>query len=107
MLQRGRERIQSPKDLPIWWHPGISFPEDRTQEVIRRFQDKHFRTCIFHMEYNQPDLTYMPLKVSEELARDFRERHLNTIVVFDRAEELPVWGERSGGTSTREAPFNC
>ncbi len=42
-----REHQLSPVGLPLWWHPGSSFPETALPQIIRAWNDNQFEVLIF------------------------------------------------------------
>jgi len=42
-----RDHIQSPLHLPLWWHPGTSYPVSHTNEIVHAWSEDHFDTVIF------------------------------------------------------------
>ena len=78
-------RWQSPRNMPIWWHPGSSFPESDTQHVIDSFVAHQFRICIFwRAALGLPDFTRLPKAIIIELEQNYTRTDYADIVVYRR-----------------------
>lgn len=64
-----RDGISSPIGLPLWWHPGSSYPEKDTATVVREWEADRFDLLLF--PHN--DRTRVPQKILDDIARDYRE----------------------------------
>ncbi len=42
-----RDHIASPRGLPLWWHPGSSFPEAVLPQILQAWNENHFDVLIF------------------------------------------------------------
>jgi len=60
-------RIESPKGLPIWWHPGSSYPLNRHGQIVLRWRASRFRTLVFL----RGDFTRIPVGILRSIARDY------------------------------------
>jgi len=62
----------SPRGLPVWWHPGTSYPLRSEGAIVRRFQESKFDVLIFARN----DFTRTPAGIvavmSTEYTRDDR-----------------------------------
>ncbi len=78
--------IQSPKDLPIWWHPGISFPRELVDKAADSFRQQHFKTCIFYRNPECPngEFTRIPPQIIKELAMNYDFYQRDNVVIFER-----------------------
>lgn len=48
--------LPSPRNLPVWWHPGTSFARSNEHSLVQAWQAHHFDTLIFL----KGDYTYYP-----------------------------------------------
>lgn len=64
-----RERISSPRQLPLWWHPGSSYPINDQGNIIHAFDVDHFDLLIFF----KADRTGMPNSVLNDIALNFHQ----------------------------------
>ena len=65
-----REHIPSPKGLPLWWHPGTSFPLQADPSIVRSWKDDQFGLLVFlHQER-----THMPQAILKEMDHDYIEK---------------------------------
>ncbi len=78
--------IPSPRNMPIWWHPGSSFPKSETQKVVETFRMHKFDLCVFLLDptSRQPDFTRLPNEIIAELKRTYERIDYPDIVVFTR-----------------------
>jgi hypothetical protein len=60
-------RIESPRGLPLWWHPGTSYPLDQRTEIFSRWNASQFQTLVF---LNR-DFTRIPPVILRLVARDY------------------------------------
>lgn len=56
----------SPVGLPIWWDPEVSYPVERTPEIINRFREAEFDLCVFF----RGDFTRMPVALRDDLLKN-------------------------------------
>ncbi len=59
--------LRSPRSLPIWLHPGTSFPAWREGEVINKWRKSHFSTLVFL----KGDYTYYPPALLRTIKNDY------------------------------------
>lgn len=78
--------IDSPRGLPIWWHPNNSYPADHQQYYVQSFLDHDFDTLIFvtKPEEMNPDFTYIPPKIVLDLQSYYERRDYSNIVVYQK-----------------------
>ncbi len=62
-----REHVPSPEGLPLWWHPGTSFPVSDEQAILNAWQANHFGLIVFLHD----DRTRMPKAILDEISRDY------------------------------------
>ena len=62
-----RERLASPKGLPLWWHPGSSFPLAAVPAILQAWQDDRPDLLIFLKD----DRTRMPPALLDAINRDY------------------------------------
>lgn len=71
-------RLPSPKGLPIWWDPGVSFPPDDAGKIIRQFKASHFNTCVFFRD----DFTRMPEDLRRWIEETYTRESRGNLTVF-------------------------
>ncbi len=59
--------IQSPRELPLWWHPGSSYPLYAEGDVIENFKANKFMLLIFL----RGDRTRMPRPILDYIAKTY------------------------------------
>ncbi len=59
--------LRSPLGLPLWWHPGTSYPMQAQGAVVRAFARDHFSLLMFV----KGDRTRMPAALLALIARDY------------------------------------
>lgn len=59
--------IQSPRELPLWWHPGSSYPLFAEGDVIENFKANKFTLLIFL----HGDRTRMPRPILDYIAKTY------------------------------------
>lgn len=64
-----RDRISSPRQLPLWWHPGSSYPIKDQANIIHDFDLDHFDLLIFL----KTDRTGMPKPLLHDIASNFHQ----------------------------------
>ena len=63
-----REHLASPRGLPLWWHPGSSYPLDAVPQIVQAFdQDRPAMLIFLH-----DDRSYLPEPLVEHMDRDYR-----------------------------------
>jgi hypothetical protein len=77
-------RIQSPTQLPIWYHPGNSFPEGQIQAVSDSWLSHQFDVCIFLRAGESADFTYMPPDIVHSIETEYQRVDYPEIVVFTK-----------------------
>jgi hypothetical protein len=77
-------RVPSPKGLPIWYHPGTSYPLERTQAVIDSFLSHEFELCVFLKTDDVVDFAYLPPEIIHSIETDYRRVNYPEIAVFYR-----------------------
>jgi hypothetical protein len=68
-----REGLTSPHGLPLWWHPGTSYPLDRQGQIEQNWVDDRFDVLIFAK--NDRDLfpgSMFPERLWIEVAKKYR-----------------------------------
>jgi hypothetical protein len=60
--------LPSPRGLPIWWHPGTSYPLQADGEISRRFGESRFDLLVFARD----DFTRIPEGVLSIIASRYR-----------------------------------
>ncbi len=64
-----RERQQSPRGMPLWWHPGTSFAEADLAAILEAWQKKPPDLLIFL----QGDRTRMPPALLARIGREYTQ----------------------------------
>lgn len=64
-----REKISSPRQLPLWWHPGSSYPVKDQNNITHAFDLDHFDLLVFL----KADRTGMPESVLHDIALNFHQ----------------------------------
>ena len=62
-------KIEPPRGLPIWWHPGSSYPLDQEPEIDSRWSQLEFGTLIFL----RGNFTRIPLAIQNSISRDYEQ----------------------------------
>lgn len=62
-----RERLASPHGLPLWWHPGTSYPVSRESAVAEAWKQDHFGLLI--LLHN--DRTRLPEAILDAINHDY------------------------------------
>jgi len=80
--------IASPKGMPIWWHPGSSYPEEKTKDIINKFKEHQFDRCIFLKDISsgKPDFTRFPDEIIEELGHSYNRIDYKDIILFEKVK---------------------
>ena len=76
--------IPSPRHLPIWYHPGTSYPEAEADIIASTFLSEEFDLGIFLRTTQGPDFTYMPDQITEDFETHYLRTDYPRIVVFVR-----------------------
>ena len=79
-----RDRVRSPLGLPLWWHPGSSYPEEDTVKVVEAWEENRFDLLLF--PHN--DRTRLPQRILDDIARNYRE--LPAVAAADSDPEAHV-----------------
>jgi hypothetical protein len=74
--------IPSPKQIPVWWDPTAAYPPSEEPEIVHRFLAHRFPLCIFYGK--EPDFTYLPKILIEDLKRNYRKVSYSEITIFLR-----------------------
>lgn len=64
-----REGISSPRQLPLWWHPGSSYPVKDQNNITHAFDLDYFDLLVFL----KADRTGMPESVLHDIALNFHQ----------------------------------
>lgn len=64
-----RDKISSPRQMPLWWHPGSSYPIKDQSNIAQTFENDHFDILIFF----KADRTGMPNSVLNEINQGFHQ----------------------------------
>lgn len=88
--------VASPRELPVYWHPGISFSVAESAAIGVRFDVAHFQLAVFARD----DFTYVPAEVLAVLDRDFDREDGRHLTVFRRRAAV-VRPRRVGPTGRR------
>lgn len=59
--------LPSPNKMPIWWHPGSSYPLSLEPQISEAFQRQHFSLVIFLKD----DRTRLPIPILEYIAKNY------------------------------------
>ncbi len=62
-----RSRLPSPLHLPLWWHPGTSYPVSKTDAIRGAWKADRFDRAIFVHD----DRDNIPAGILEDIARDY------------------------------------
>lgn len=62
-----RDHFTSPKGLPLWWHPGTSFPLGQEQAVVTAWKASHFDVLLFLHN----DRTQIPRGILDEIDHNY------------------------------------
>jgi hypothetical protein len=76
--------LPSPRRLPVWYHPGISFPEAMTDTIVTTFVSQSFDMGIFLRTAGSPDFAYLPEPIIRDFYGNYRPVEYPEIVVFLR-----------------------
>jgi hypothetical protein len=74
--------IPSPKQIPVWWDPAAAYPPSEAPQIVQRFVAHRFPLCVFYGK--EPDFTYLPTIIVEDLKRNYRRVSYSEITVFVR-----------------------
>jgi hypothetical protein len=74
--------IPSPMQIPIWWDPAAAYPPGEEPEIVHRFVAHRFPLCVFYGK--NPDFTYLPMIIVEDLERNYRRVSYSEITVYLR-----------------------
>ncbi len=76
--------IPSPKHLPVWYHPGNSYPEALGETIAATFVSQEFEMGVFLKSNHAPDFTYLPARITQDFEQHFQRIDYPQIVVFVR-----------------------
>ncbi len=76
--------IPSPKHLPVWYHPGNSYPEALGDTIAAAFVSQEFEMGVFLKSDQAPDFTYLPARITQDFEQHFQRIDYPRIVVFVR-----------------------
>ncbi|MGI4827164.1 MAG: hypothetical protein ACRYFU_03090 [Janthinobacterium lividum] len=62
-----RERLASPLGMPLWWHPGTSYPDTDVQQIVAAFRRDHVDLLIFL----HGDRTRMPKQLLDVMDQEY------------------------------------
>jgi len=65
---RGVTLVVSPIALPLWWHPGSSFPETALHDIIQAWSTDRFDVLIFLHD----DRTRIPGAILHAIDQNYR-----------------------------------
>lgn len=68
-FQYAREGLPSPAHLPMWWHPGTSYPLPAEDEVVEAWKRDHFDLLVF----GRGDRTRLPDAILLNIAEEFEQ----------------------------------
>lgn len=75
--------IPSPKRIPVWWDPAAAYPPSEVPQIVNRFVAHRFPLCVFYGK--NPDFTYLPGIIVEDLTRNYRRVSYSEITVYVRS----------------------
>jgi hypothetical protein len=64
-----RERLASPRGLPLWWHPGSSYPFRALPAILSAFQTDRPQLLIFLHD----DRSHMPAALLDRMSREYQQ----------------------------------
>ena len=64
-----RERLASPRGLPLWWHPGSSYPAQSLPEILAAFEADRPQLLIFLHD----DRSHMPTALLDRMSREYHQ----------------------------------
>ncbi len=64
-----REHIASPRGLPLWWHPGSSYPVSAVPEILSAFEADRPQLLIFLRD----DRSHMPAALLDRMSREYQQ----------------------------------
>jgi hypothetical protein len=76
--------LPSPKHLPVWYHPGVSYPEDAGEAVVQAYLASDFRTAIFLRVADNADFLFLPSQITEFILSNYQRVDYPGIIVFTR-----------------------
>jgi hypothetical protein len=71
--------------LPIWWHPGNSYPASETDKIVEEFKKNRFQTCIFL----KGDVGYFPSALRNFLDTNYKKTSTASVNVYDLLSDAP------------------
>jgi hypothetical protein len=76
--------INSPVNLPIWWHPNNSYPPELEAQYVQAFIDYGFENAIFMKKPGgkDPEFGFLPESIISELETNYNRTDYYNIVVF-------------------------
>jgi hypothetical protein len=64
-----RYRLASPRGLPLWWHPGSSFPFSAQPAILAAFERDRPQVLIFLHD----DRSHMPAALLDRMSREYNQ----------------------------------
>lgn len=64
-----RERLASPRGLPLWWHPGSSYPLSSLPAILAAFDADRPQVLIFLHD----DRSHMPAALLDRMSREYQQ----------------------------------
>ena len=81
-------RRPSPKGLPIWWAPGVSFQPEAEESIVARFKEQAFDLLLFsRIDYEQVqgvDSSGLPEPVKEWVRAEYAPEARGPLMVLHR-----------------------
>ena len=78
--------VNSPKDLPIWWHPNNSYADIYSVQFVRSFILHQFQVCIFLRTNGEPDSGPQPPQILQDITANYDRVDYPNITVFYRQD---------------------
>ena len=74
--------IPSPTGTPVWWDPDAAYPPRDEPVIVERFIAHRFRICVLYGR--EPEFTFLPTAIVDELNNHYRRVAYPEITVFLR-----------------------
>jgi hypothetical protein len=76
--------LPSPVHLPVWYHPGNSYPEVMSEPIVQTYLAYGFDIAIFLRNGDNPDFTLLPPQIQEYITSHYQRVEYPEIMVFTR-----------------------
>lgn len=86
-----RDRVTPPEHLPLWWHPGTSYPLPDASAITTAWKDDHFDLLIFLHN----DFTRIPAPITDLLNREYTRKVVMAATTAPRDSMIDVYVPKS------------